>query len=80
MVSVSLRRHESLIESLVPVWGIPYESFIRVTPEISKTTQAIDISFGYPPELVGKILLLKIHHILFEGHREPSWNWLKLLP
>lgn len=59
------------MESLVPGIGYtPYKSFIRVAPEVSKTTQAIAITFGYPPELAGMSLLLKIQHALFVGRRE----------
>lgn len=49
-----------------------HELLFREAPEVSKTMQAIVTALGYPPQIHGKILLLKAPHMLPTGHGEIS--------
>lgn len=62
-----LNENHSAIQS-IPL----YELLLREIPEGSKTRQAIAIALSYPPEVHGKILLLKTPHLLTIEHREIS--------
>lgn len=52
------------------VWVTSLELFIRQTTEIHQTTHVTAIAFCCPPELEGKILLLKTAHTLVTGFGE----------
>lgn len=67
----------------IPVWG-GLSHFYLLTKEAPEGPQSIKpmaTAFGYMPELDGKVLLLKILHVLVAGHEEikPGQKW-KLLP
>lgn len=49
-------------------YWIPLELFVK-NSEAPKTIQTQNIPFGYPPELVDKILLLKILHRIGSRYR-----------
>lgn len=60
-----LNENHSAIQSI-----LLYELLFREFPEGSKTRQAIVIALGYPPEVHGRILLLKTPHLLTIEHIE----------
>lgn len=80
MDNVTPGLYELLNENHNAIQRIPlYELLFREVPEGSKTRQAIVVALGYPPEVHGKILLLKTPHLLTIEHREISHKPINIL-